>query len=54
MTEGCPFAEGWQNKEGWFVQDNGRLVCADFDDYCTICRKDDNNDFVFGIAGESE
>ena len=46
MTE-CPFAEGWKNQEGWLVTGNGRLVCLDWDEYCTKCRADDSEDYIF-------
>jgi len=44
----CPFAEGWKNKEGWLIF-NDRLVCLDWDEYCTQCRVDDSEDYVFDI-----
>jgi hypothetical protein len=46
----CPFAEGWINEEGWFAASNGKLVCIDWDEYCTKCRKDDSKDYTFTIA----
>jgi hypothetical protein len=45
----CPFFIGWTNKEGWFMGENGQMVCMDWDDYCTLCRVDDSKDFEFGI-----
>jgi len=51
MTE-CPFAEGWKNREGWLVTGNGRLVCLDWDEYCTKCRVDDSEDYVFVVGVE--
>ena len=52
MSE-CPFAEGWKNKEGWLIF-NDRLVCLDWDEYCTQCRVDDSEDYVFTVAPEEE
>lgn len=52
MTD-CPYSLGWINEEGWFVQDDGKLVCLDWDDYCTICRVDDTKDFIFAITETS-
>lgn len=46
----CEFAEGWENTEGWLVMDNGKLVCADWDEYCTKCRKDDSKDFKIMVT----
>jgi len=44
----CQFAEGWKNKEGWLIF-NDRLVCLDWDEYCTKCRVDDSEDYVFDV-----
>ena len=49
---GCPYADGWKNQEGWLIMDNGKLVCLDFDDYCTECRVDDTKDCVFTVKKE--
>jgi len=49
MSE-CPFAKGWINQEGWLVTESGKLVCMDWDDYCTKCRVDDSKDFVFDFV----
>jgi hypothetical protein len=45
----CRFAEGWKNEEGWLVMDDGRLVCLDWDEFCTECRVDDSNDCKFTV-----
>ena len=47
--ESCPFMDGWENQEGWLVQENGNLVCLDWDEYCTLCRKDDSKDCYFEV-----
>ena len=47
----CPFAEGWKNREGWLYF-NDKLVCLDWDDYCTLCRVDDGQDYVFDFSNE--
>ena len=48
---GCKFADGWKNKEGWLVL-NGKLVCLDWDAYCTECRLDNSNDYIFELKNE--
>lgn len=48
----CEFAKGWRNTEGWLVMENGKLVCGDWDEYCTLCRKDDSKDYVIGVRGD--
>lgn len=53
MCEGCPFAKDWKNKEGWF-EFNGKLVCLDWDEYCTKCRVDDSEDYVFDVVKSSQ
>ena len=45
----CPYADDWKNEEGWLVTDDGKLVCLDWDDYCTGCRVDDSSDYVFTV-----
>ena len=50
---GCPFVEGWVNQEGWFIF-NGKLICLDWDDYCTLCRIDDSNDCEFDVVKSSQ
>jgi len=49
MSE-CKFAEGWKNREGWLVMSNGKLVCLDWDEYCTKCRVDDSKDWTFTVS----
>lgn len=34
---GCSHAENWKNKEGYFKTPEGRIVCLDWDDFCTKC-----------------
>ena len=46
----CKFAEGWKNQEGWLVMSNGKLVCLDWDEYCTECRVDNSKDYVFEVS----
>lgn len=46
----CLYYEGWKNEEGWLVLDNGRLICLDWDDFCTECRIDDSKDCTFQIV----
>ena len=53
MSKGCPFAEGWKNQEGWLIF-NDKLVCLDWDDYCTKCRTDDSEDYVFDVVKSSQ
>ena len=50
---GCEFAEGWRNQEGWFII-NGRLVCGDWDEFCTKCRVDDSEDYIIVLANPVE
>ena len=45
----CPFAEEWRNQEGW-LDFNGKLVCLDWDDYCTLCRADEDEDYEFAVT----
>jgi len=52
MGKKCPFAEGWENQEGWLVAENGKLVCLDWDAYCSECREGDGKDYVFAINPE--
>jgi len=49
----CPFMEGWRNKAGWLVAEGGRLVCLDWNEYCTLCRVDDSKDVVFEVIDEN-
>jgi len=49
---GCPFMEGWRNKAGWLITEDGRLVCLDWDEYCTLCMVDDSRDYVFAVNGD--
>jgi len=53
-VSGCPFAKGWKNEEGWLVTEDGKLVCLDWDAFCTKCRTDDSRDHVFEVAEEDE
>ena len=53
MSKGCPFADGWRNQEGWFIF-NDKLVCLDWDDYCTKCRIDNSEDYVFDVVKSSQ
>ena len=46
----CPFAENWKNQEGWLVLVNGKLVCLDWDEFCTECRTDDSKDCRFEVV----
>ena len=46
----CPFADNYKNQEGWLIMPDGKLVCADWDEFCVECRVDSSNDFIFGIA----
>lgn len=48
----CFFCEGWKNQEGWLVTDNGKLVCLDWDEYCTECRDNDSKDCTFEVNKE--
>jgi len=48
----CPFMEGWRNREGWLLF-NGKLVCLDWDEYCTLCRVNDEKDYVFEVIDEN-
>ena len=41
----CPFADNWENQEGWFFI-GGKLVCGDWDDLCTLCMKHDGTDDI--------
>ncbi len=52
MSE-CPFAEGWENKEGWLIFGD-KYVCYDWDDYCTQCMKHDGSDNIFTIGIKRE
>ena len=45
----CPFADGWKNQEGWLVTEKGKFVCLDWDEYCTQCRVDDSEDYIFVV-----
>ena len=49
----CPFAEGWRNQAGW-LRFGDRLVCADWDEYCTLCRDGDDRDFDYGLSFEED
>lgn len=52
MSE-CEFADGWKNQEGWFVI-QGKLVCADWDEFCTRCRIDDSEDYIIVLNDKLE
>ena len=45
----CEFAENWKNQEGWLVTESRKLVCLDWGDFCTKCRVNDSEDYVFAI-----
>lgn len=49
----CPYADGWVNREGWLII-NGKLVCGDWDDYCTKCRIDNTQDYVIAFNEETD
>jgi hypothetical protein len=40
----CPFADNYVNKEGWFTTAAGEIVCLDWDDFCTRCMKEEDNE----------
>ena len=49
----CEFAPNWENQEGWLVfGEKRRLVCLDWDEFCTKCRKDDTEDYVFALVSK--
>jgi len=52
MSNKCPFADNWENQEGWFLI-RGKYVCGDWDDFCTLCMKQDGTDDI-GIIGLSK
>lgn len=53
IKTGCEFDDYWTNQEGWLVQDDGKLVCLDWDEYCTKCRVDDSKDCTFTVASNN-
>ena len=49
----CPFADNWENQEGWFLI-GGKYVCGDWDDFCTLCMKHDGTDDIGIIVVSKE